>query len=231
MPVKTRRYEMTNRSRQAADTRRRIVEAAARLFLRKGYAATSIAAIAAEAGVAVPTVYASMGTKQDILWAVIELTARGDPGEVPLAERDWWRQMESETDPRRKLALFARIHREICERESAAFVVLERAAAADPDVAPVLEKKEQARYSDQARIARSLARRGQLRTGLSARRASDVIWALATEHSYLALVKERGWSAEDYEAWLTDQLVGALLPSRTRSDRKAGRPSEARSRR
>ena len=212
MAVKTRRYDMSNRRRQAAETRRRIAEAAARLFLERGYAATTIEAIAAEAGVAVPTVYASMKTKQAILWAAIELTARGDAGELPLAERHWWRDMERERDPRKKLAMFARIHREICDREAAVFTVLETAAAVDPELTPVMTQKERARYSDQSRVARSLKRHGALRPGLPVRKASDIIWALATERSYLALVRDRGWRAEAYEDWLTEQLAAALLP-------------------
>jgi TetR/AcrR family transcriptional regulator of autoinduction and epiphytic fitness len=158
---------MSNRGRQAAETRRRIAEGAARLFLQRGYAAATIDAIAAEAGVAVPTVYASMKTKQAILWAAIEVTARGDAGEIPLAERPWWREMERERDPHRKLAKFARIHRQICDREAAVFTVLQTAAAADPELAPVTAQKEQARYSDQSRVARSLKRQGMLRPGLA----------------------------------------------------------------
>ena len=212
MAVKARRYDMSNRARQATETRRRIAEAAARLFVRDGYGATTINAIAAEAGVAVPTVYATLKTKQAILWAVIELTARGDADQAPLAERQWWREMERERDPRETLAKFARIHREICDREAAVFTVLETAANVDPEVAPVMRQKEQARYSDQSRVVRSLKRQGQLRAGLSVRKASDIIWALATERSYLALVRDRDWRAEDYEDWLSEQLAAALLP-------------------
>jgi TetR/AcrR family transcriptional regulator of autoinduction and epiphytic fitness len=211
MAVKRRRYEMTNRARDAARTRRRIVEAAARLFRRHGYAATSINAIAAEAGVAVQTVYASMRTKRDILAAVIELTVRGDGGEVPIAASDRWREMEAEADAHAKLAMFAGIHREICEREAQLFVVLETAAAVDHEIEPLLEDKERFRYEDQARIARSLRRHGHLRPGLSVRKASDIVWALASERVYLALVHDRGWRGEAYETWLTDQLAAALL--------------------
>jgi TetR/AcrR family transcriptional regulator, regulator of autoinduction and epiphytic fitness len=212
MAVKARRYDMSNRARHATETRRRIAEAAARLFVQDGYGATTINAIAAEAGVAVPTVYATLKTKQAILWAVIELTARGDADQAPLAERQWWREMERERDPRETLAKLARIHREICDREAAVFTVLETAANVDPEVAPVMRQKEQARYSDQSRVVRSLKRQGQLRAGLSVRKASDIIWALATERSYLALVRDRGWRAEDYEDWLSEQLAAALLP-------------------
>ena len=202
---------MANRARQAADTRRRIADAAARLFLRHGYAATSMNAIAAEAGVAVQTVYASMKTKRDILEAVVRSTVRGEEDEVPIAASAGWRRMELETDPREKLVLFVRIHREICEREAELFVVLETAAAIDPEIKPLLRDKEAYRYEDQVRVARSLRRQGGLPPGLSARKAADIIWALASERVYLALVQERGWDARQYEGWLTDQLAAALL--------------------
>src|ERR687891_4843 len=147
--VKRRKYDMANRSRQAAETRRRIVDAATRLFLRHGYAATPINAIAAEAGVAVQTVYATMRTKRDILETVIQLTVRGEEDEVSLAESASWREMEAEADPRQKLAKFVRMHREICEREAGLFVVLEMAAAVDAEIEPLLRDKERYRYEDQ----------------------------------------------------------------------------------
>lgn len=212
-PVKRRSYDMTNRSRHATDTRRRIVDAAARLFLQQGYAATSMNAIAAEAGVAVQTLYASMRTKRDIFQTVIQQSVRGENGEIPIAASLRWQEMEEEADPRAKLAMFVRIHREICEREATLFVVLETAAAVDPEIGPILRDKEQLRYQDQTRLARSLGRRHQLRTGLSAKKAGDIVWALASERLYLALVQERGWSAQSYEAWLTGQLAAALLPA------------------
>jgi len=205
---------MSNRARHAAETRGRIAAAAARLFLRRGYAATSMNAIAAEAGVAVQTVYASMRTKRDILEAVIQSTVRGEEDEVSVVEQARWREMEAEADPREKLAMFARIHREICEREAELFAVLETAAAVDREIAPLLRDKERFRYEDQARVPRSLRRQRQLRSGLSTREASDIIWALASESVYLALVRERGWRVEQYEAWLIDQLAAALLPAR-----------------
>jgi hypothetical protein len=79
----------------------------------------------------------------------------------------------------------------------------------------VLLKKEEARYKDQLRMVRSLARRGQLRPEISARRAADIVWALASELTYLALVRDRGWSGDDYERWLVDQLQATLLPDST----------------
>src|SRR5215217_8007446 len=131
--VKTRSYETSNRARQARETRRRIVDAAARLFVRDGYAATSISAIAEEAHVAVPTVYASLRSKANILRAVIDVTVSGDDEAVAVADRTGWQEMDDDPDTRAKLARFARLHREICDREAAVFAQLEAAAGGDAE--------------------------------------------------------------------------------------------------
>jgi TetR/AcrR family transcriptional regulator, regulator of autoinduction and epiphytic fitness len=210
--VKSRPYEMTNRARQARDTRTRIVDAAARLFVRDGYAATSIAAIAEEAGVAVPTVYASLRSKANILRAVVQLTLRGGDESAPLSSRADWKAMEAEPDPRAKLARFARLHREICEREAEVFAEVEAAAGGDAEASELLAEHDRLRYETQRRLARNLHRRGQLRPGLTARKATDAIWTLASERTYLALVRDRRWKPEEYERWLVIQLEAALLP-------------------
>ena len=212
--VKSRTYDSSNRSRQARETRRRIVAAAALLFVREGYSATSISAIAEEAGVAVPTVYATLRSKANILRAVVELTVRGDDEAAPLSSRADWQEMERLKDPREQLAQFAHLHRQICDREAAVFAQIEAAAGADPEATRLLAEHDQLRYETQSRLARSLHRRKQLRPGLAAREAADVIWTLASERTYLALVRERGWKAANYERWVAEQLVAALLPQR-----------------
>jgi TetR/AcrR family transcriptional regulator, regulator of autoinduction and epiphytic fitness len=214
--VKNRPYDSSNRARQAGETRRRIVEAAAALFVRDGYSATSISAIADEAGVAVPTVYASLRSKANILRAVVDLTVRGDDEAAPLASRAGWQQMEREQNPREQLALFARLHRQICDREAAVFAQLEAAAGADPEATELLADHDQRRYETQHRLARRLRRRKQLKPGMTARKAADVIWTIASERTYLALVRDRAWTANSYERWVAEQLVAALLPQRSR---------------
>jgi TetR/AcrR family transcriptional regulator of autoinduction and epiphytic fitness len=212
-PVKRRRsYDSSNRARQARETRRRIVEAAALLFVRDGYSATSISAIAEEAGVAVPTVYASVRSKANILRAVVDLTVRGDDEAAPLASRAGWQEIERQQNPREQLALFAHLHRQICDREAAVFAQLEAAAGADPEATQLLAEHDQRRYETQRRLARSLHRRKQLKPGLAARDAADVLWTLASERTYLALVRDRGWKADNYERWVAEQLAAALLP-------------------
>ncbi len=211
-PVKNRPYDSSNRMRQARETRRRIVEAAARLFVREGYSATSIRAIAEEAGVAVPTVYANLRSKANILRAVVDLTVRGDDESTPLASRSGWQDMERQQNPREQLTLFAHLHRQICDREAAVFAQLEAAAGADPEATQLLAEHDQRRYETQRRLARSLHRRKQLKPGLAAREATDLIWTLASERTYLALVRDRGWKADHYERWVAEQLAAALLP-------------------
>jgi TetR/AcrR family transcriptional regulator, regulator of autoinduction and epiphytic fitness len=206
-----RSYETTGRARQARETRDRIVDAAARLFLRDGYAETSIAAIAEEAGVAVPTVYATLRSKAGVLRAVVYATVRGHDRDQPLAAGDAWREMESEDDPRAKLDRFTRLHRGICDREAAVFAQLEAAAGGDPEATVLLAEHDRRRYETQRRLARGLHRSGHLKAGLSARQAADLIWTLASERTYLALVRDRGWRPAAYERWLADQLAFALL--------------------
>jgi AcrR family transcriptional regulator len=211
-PASHRPYDSSNRARQARETRRRIVQAAAVLFAHEGYSATSIKAIAEEAGVAVPTVYASLRSKANILRAVVDLTVRGDDEAAPLASRAGWQEIERQQDPREQLTLFAHLHRQICDREAAVFAQLEAAAGADPEATQLLAEHDQRRYETQRRLARRLHRRKQLRPGLAAREAADMIWTLASERTYLALVRDRGWKADNYERWVAKQLVVALLP-------------------
>ena len=210
--VKSRRYDSSSRARQALETRRRIVAAAARLFVREGYSATSISAIAEEAGVAVPTVYATLRSKANILRAVVDLTVRGDDEAAPLASRARWQEMERRQDPREQLALFAHLHRQICDREAAVFAQLEAAAGADPEATQLLAEHDQLRYETQSRLARNLHRSKRLKPGLTAREAADIIWTLASERTFLALVRDRRWKTENYERWVAEQLVAALLP-------------------
>jgi len=157
-------------------------------------------------------VYASLRSKANILRAVIDATVRGGDESRPLASDDEWKGMESEVDGREKLARFARIHRGVCEREAAVFAQLEAAAGAEREAAGMLADQDRRRYETQRRVARSLHAARQLRPGLTTRTAADTIWTLASERTYLALVRDRGWAPARYERWVTEQLACGLLP-------------------
>jgi TetR/AcrR family transcriptional regulator, regulator of autoinduction and epiphytic fitness len=211
--VKPRPYDTTNRQRQAAETRRRIFEAAQELFTRDGYVTTTIAAIADQAGVAVQTVYASTKSKRDILKGIIDLAISGEDEQVPVQASSRWQEIEAEPDPRTALRRLARLHREICVREAPAFAIMADAAGSDAEIRTLMHEMADQRYQDHHRLAKTLHQTAQIRPDLSSRRAADIIWALANERTYLALVRERGWSTQDYEDWLADQLIAALLVS------------------
>jgi AcrR family transcriptional regulator len=199
------------RARKALATRRRILDAAEALFTRDGYTATTMTAIADHADVAVQTLYAVFGNKRALLTELIEVRVKGDEHADALRDREDWREMERETDAQRQLALFARIATRIGDRSAAINEVLLQAAGADAEIAAIYEQQRQARYRDERRIARSLARKGALRKGLSETHAADVIWTIANTHTYRALVEERRWRTDEYERWLENLLARELL--------------------
>ncbi len=188
-----------------------MLDAAEILFVRDGYAATTIAAIADAADVAVQTVYAVFGTKRAILTELLDVRIAGDDQQTPLRDREDSQAMEREADPRRQLALLAATATRIGGRIAALYEVMAAAAGSDPAIADLYRQRQQARYADQGRVARALARHGALRAGLAPDRAADIIWALANPRTHHALVGERRWPAGEYEDWLSGLLAGALL--------------------
>lgn len=208
---RARPYENRNRQEQARQTRLRVIDAARLLFVRDGYASTTIQALADEAGVAVQTIYASFGTKREVLKQLFDISVVGDDEQVALVERPEWRAWEEESHAERQVELFALAQRIVSERAADVMRVLSAAATGDPEITHLYEEAEAARYGDQRRLADLLSRQSRLREGLTARRAADIIWTLAGPGTYTDLVQRRRWSAHDYERWLAEQLCAALL--------------------
>ena len=200
------------RARKALVTRHRVLDAAETLFVRDGYAATTIASIAGEADVAVQTVYAVFGNKRAILSELLAVRVVGDNDAIPLPSREQWQAIEREPDPRRQLLLLAALATQIGNRIGGLYQVLAGAAGSDPEIAELYRYQQRARYSDQQRLAGSLAANGALREGLSEATATDIMWAIANPNTHHALVSERGWTPEAYERWLAHMLNCALLP-------------------
>jgi len=208
-----RRYESPHRREQAAGTRRKIVAAAQRLFLRHGYAGTTMAAIARDAGVVVETLYRSFGSKVVLFGAVVEAALAGgvERAEVAVEERPAIAAIIAETDPARQVSLYAATQPGIHRRAGPLLRAVRDAAALDPEVARVWKQLEAERYAGQGRMAGLLASRGTLRDGLSVETATDLIWTLSSLAVHDLLVIERRWSPDRYEAWLTDTLIRELL--------------------
>ena len=218
--VKTRRYESPRRREQAAATRRQILEAAQRLFERQGYAATTMAAIAAEAGVALKTVYVAFETKSGLLRALWHLLLRGDQEDAPVADRRWYQEVLEEPDPDRLLRLTARNSRAVKERAGALMGVIRSAASTDADIADLWARIQADFHDNQRGIVKALHARKALRPGLGVARAADVLWTLNHPDLWLLLVGERGWTPGEWERWFTDVarsqlLVRASTPRRT----------------
>ncbi|MGH2925726.1 MAG: TetR/AcrR family transcriptional regulator [Solirubrobacterales bacterium] len=206
-----RRYDSPIRREQAAATRRSILDAAQRLFEAQGYAATSMAAIAAEAGVSLKTVYVVFDTKGGILRALWHLLLRGDADSVPIGDREWFRQMLDEPDPRRQIRLVAENSRIVKARAGALIEVIRGAAVADPDIAELWGRIQSEFHQTQRRIVESLSEKGALDPDLDTERAADVLWALNHPSFYWLLADQRGWTPGEYERWLVEILSSELL--------------------
>jgi len=209
--VKTRRYDSPRRREQAAATRRAILEAAQRLFERDGYAATTMAAIAKEAGVALKTVYVAFETKSGLLRALWHLLLRGDEDDVPIGERPWYREVLAEPDPERQLRIGAHNARLVKQRAGALMKVIRSAAATEPDAAELWSRVESDFYDNQRAVVQVLHDNGALRPGLDVARAADVMWTLNHPDLWHLLVGERGWTPEAWEQWFADTVCQQLL--------------------
>lgn len=209
--VKRRRYHSPRRQEQAAATRREILAAAQRLFEQQGYVATSMATIAAEAGVALKTVYVAFETKRGILLALWHLLLRGDEEPAPVGERPWFREVVDEPDPQRQLQLNARNSRMVKERAGTLMSILRDAAPADPEIAALWRRIQDEFYDNQRSIVESLHEKNALRSGLDVARSADILWTLNHPGLYWLLVGDRGWTPEQYEQWLADVLCSQLL--------------------
>lgn len=184
--------------------------AARTLFVERGYAATSIEAISVHAGIPQATVYRLFGSKVGILKALLDTSIAGDDQPVAVPRRPVVATLFAEPDPTRLLAGFARFTAAINERTHDVYRVLLSAADADAAAAELLREVQHQRLRGQREIARTLARRGSLRTGLPERDAIDIVHALMSPEVFRLLVVDRRWSVSRYRRWLGDTLVQQL---------------------
>lgn len=210
--VKPRRAYVSPRRRdQARATRAAILEAARDLFIERGYVATTMQAIADQAGVAPETVYSTFGTKRSLLSSVIDVSITGDNEPLPLLERAWVQDMRAEPDARRRVEILARNGSRILERMSPIYEVLRGAAASDLGVASLWELHKSQRLAGQRELVRIVGARGSLRQGLTARQATDIVFTIGSPETYRLLTADRNWSATRFEGWYADTLARLLL--------------------
>jgi AcrR family transcriptional regulator len=205
-----RRYHSPRRQEQAAATRRAMLEAAQRLFEKQSYAATTMAAIAEEAGVALKTVYVAFETKSGVLRALWNLRLRGDRDAVPVAQQEWYREVVEEPDPERQLRLNARNSRARKVSIAALLDVIRSGALVEPEIEDLWKRIESEFHDNQRVIAESLHNKRALRPGLDVDHATDILWTINHPNVW-QLLAGRGWTPEEYEQWTADLACAQLL--------------------
>lgn len=199
------------RGRKALETRRRIRDAARDLFVRQGYTATTMREIADRADVAWQTVYSVFGTKAAVLSEIFDVTVAGDDLPVPMAQRPFVSEIAAARDPREKARIFAAHLRETAARTADVQTVIESAAATDPDMAQLWDTLMGQLIRGMTMAVTSLHAQGALRPDLTIERAADRLWWYAGPWAYRGLVLARGWSLDEYEAWLAETLYTQLM--------------------
>jgi AcrR family transcriptional regulator len=205
----SRGYHSPRRAEQAAATRAAIIAAAARLFAEHGYAATTMAAIAAEARVTPKSVY-SLAEKPQLLLLAVDREIVGDDQPVPVADRPQVRALVDAEDPAEGFAEAARFGAETLLRLYPIYRAFEQAVAAEPALRTPWRDYQQRRRSDMRQLVVALHKAGRLRPGLSVERATDSVWALITWHTVALLAEEGGWGREEFAPWLEDLLTTLL---------------------
>jgi AcrR family transcriptional regulator len=209
--VNRRSYDASGRRQQAAETRARIVDAAADRFHRDGYAETTIAALALDAGVSVDRIYKSFGGKPGLVRAVYQRALQG-AGTVP-AEIRSDALHDTERDPRRIIDAWGRFVAEIAPRAAPIAAMIAAAAASDPDARPLIAEIDAQRLERMTLNAQRLADAGHLRPDVTVAHAADVLWTYSSVELYDLLVVRRRMSLEAYARFVSDAIAAALLPT------------------
>ena len=197
-----RPYNSPRRQQQAAATRQAILEAAERLFRQDGYPATTMDAIAAEAGVSLKTAYLPFSTKSGLLRALWDLRLKKDDADAPVVQHEWFREVMEEPDP---------THLGHAMRDVRILALVRGAAEIDADCSELWRLIQSDFHANQQVIVESIHRGGGLRRGLSVATGTDILWTLNHPDTWTLLASQRGWSPHAYETWLAQTSCAQLL--------------------
>ncbi len=204
-----RPYRSPAREAQARATRARILAATRRLFLERGYAATTMRQIAHEGAVALPTLTGLFPSKRALLDEVLR-SLRGD-GDDASPHADAVEEILRAPDPGELIARVAALDRGANEEAFELLEILRTAAVVEPEMEARRRAGADDRRRDRARIARELARRGALPPEISVRQATDVLWFYGSADTYRLLVADAGWTPQRFERFVRDALTAALV--------------------
>lgn len=204
-----RSYDSSRRREQASETRRLIIQAAHDLFVGKGYGRTTIAEVAAAAGVAVETVYAAYRNKPTLLRKVWYATFRGDEEDIRLLHRPEIRAVLAEPDLATRLRAHAVVLLPVFRRFTPLLRALQGAATSEPDAAAMLAEFDEQRLDAASHYARAAAETGQL--AVSEEECRDVLAATLDGSLWHRLVEEGGWSEDRFAQLLGSVWVATLV--------------------
>jgi AcrR family transcriptional regulator len=207
-----RSYDASRRREEARARRLAVVLAARDLFERDGFRTTTVAAVAARAGVSAESVYKGFGSKAALAKAVFDLGLAGDDEPVPVAERPGMQAVAAEPDARRKIAMFVDGLADRQARSAGVQILVRDGRHVDAALEPVWTQMVEEGLAGMSRLGRNLLDTGQLREGIELDEVRDVLWNHLAIDSYERLVLQRGWSRERYRHWLARALTGALCP-------------------
>jgi AcrR family transcriptional regulator len=204
--VQPRSYDSSSRRAQALANRARILEAARALFITNGFAATSVTAIAAAAGVSAPTVFSAFGSKVNLLKEAAETTIVGDVEAVPMAERPEMRHVHAAPTADELLDRLCDLLASRAAAVQPIFAVMYGARDGYPEIAELIDLLDEQRLSGATGLARTLADRLGTDDGDRIAEFRDCIWATMSPVWYESFVVKRGWSLEHYRAWVRAAL-------------------------
>ena len=207
-----RSYDASGRREQARARRLAVVLAARDLFERDGFRPTTIAAIAAHAGVSAESVYKGFGTKAALAKAVFDLVIAGDDEPVPVAERPAMQAVRDEPDLRRKIAMFVAGLAQRQARSAGVQILIRDGRHVDDSLVPVWAKLTGEGLAGMTMLGRNLLETGQLRDGIDLDEVRDVLWNYLSIDHYERLVRTQRWSLERYSRWLAHAITSAICP-------------------
>lgn len=205
----SRSYDSSGRREQARRNREAALDAAQRRFLDEGYAATTIAGVAREAGVSVETIYKTFGGKAGLVQAIYERAIEGSEPNPAYDRSDAMRERES--DPRVIMRNWGLLTAEVAAEATPIRLLIRSAAASDRDIAALLRETDASRLRRMRHHARFLDDRGYLREGVTVAQAADVLWTCSSVELYELLVLRRGWSQRRFASFISDIMIGSLL--------------------
>jgi AcrR family transcriptional regulator len=195
----------SRRAVQAAETQQLILNAALKLFISKGYGASSISDIAAEAGVAVPTIYTSVGPKPALLRRLLDWV--DEQADVPALAAE----IMVGDDPARALRLQVTITRQLAERCGDILAALASAAQVDEDLSRIYAEGQARHRQGTRKTAELLQQHGGLRDEMTIERAAALIGTLTLPVVWATLHRDYGWGFDEIERWIFITLREQLL--------------------